>query len=227
MALTMCARFTLRTPPDLLAARFGLPQVPDLRPRYNVSPTQLVAVIGAKPDGRRGLALFKWGFVPHWAGESPKMRPVNAKAETVAQSVMFSESLRKRRCIVPADGFYEWKTVNKKKMPVWFHLKDNGLFGFAGIWDVWPGPEGKVFTCAILTTTPNDLTQTVHERMPVILRPEAEAVWLDPSIDDPSKVMSVVGPYPADLMEATDVNPALNRPSFEGPECLTPPRSAA
>jgi putative SOS response-associated peptidase YedK len=159
----MCARYTLRTPPDLLAARFGLPQVPDLRPRYNVSPTQLVPVVGAKPDGRRGLALFKWGFIPHLTDNAQGPRPVNAKAETVAQSVMFGESLRKRRCIVPADGFYEWKTVNKKKMPVWFHLKDKSLLGFAGIWDVWPGPDGKVFTCAILTTTPNDLTQTVHE----------------------------------------------------------------
>jgi putative SOS response-associated peptidase YedK len=218
----MCARYTIRTPADLLAARFGLPQMPDLRPRFNVAPSQLVPVIGAKPDGRRGLAVFKWGFVPHWTQGDGGPKPVNAKAETVAQSVMFGESLRKRRCIVPADGFYEWETVNKKKMPVWFHLKDKALFGFAGIWDVWPGPDGKVFTGAILTTTPNDLTRTVHDRMPVILKPEAEAVWLDPSIDDPAKVMSVVGTYPAELMEGTDVNPALNKPSFEGPECLLP-----
>jgi putative SOS response-associated peptidase YedK len=148
---------------------------------------------------------------------------VNAKSETVAQSVLFGESLRKRRCVVPADGFYEWRTVNKKKMPVWFHRKDSALFGFAGSWDVWPGPEGKVFTFAILTTTPNDLTRTVHDRMAVILRPEAEAVWLDPTVDDAAKVMSVVGNYPAELMEGTDVNPALNKPSFEGQECLISP----
>jgi putative SOS response-associated peptidase YedK len=170
-----------------------------------------------------GRVLFKWGFVPHWTQGDGGPKPVNAKAETVAQSVMFGESLRKRRCIVPSDGFYEWKPVNRKKMPVWFHMKDNSLFGLAGIRYVWPGPGGKVFTCAILTTTPNDLTRTVHDRMPVILKPEAEAVWLDPSIDDSAKVMSVVGPYPAELMEATDVNPALNKPSFEGSDCLLPP----
>jgi putative SOS response-associated peptidase YedK len=222
----MCARYTIRTPADLLAARFGLPQGPGPAPRFNVSPTQLVPVVGAKPDGRRGLALFKWGFVPHCAHADTGPRPVNAKAETVAQSVMFGDSLRKRRCLVPADGFYEWRTVNRKKLPVWFHLKDNQPFGFAGVWDVWPGPEGKVFTVAILTTTPNDLTRPVHDRMPVILRPEAEAAWLDPAVDDPDQLLPLVGPYPAERMAVADANPALNRPSFEGPECLLPPAGA-
>jgi putative SOS response-associated peptidase YedK len=219
----MCARFTIHTPADLLAERFGLVQVPDLRPRYNVSPTQPIPVIGAKAGGQgRGLALFKWGFIPHWANDDAGPKPVNAKAETVAQSVMFGDSLRKRRCLVPADGFYEWKPVNRKKVPVWFHPRDRQPFAFAGIWDVWAGPQGKVFTVAILTTTPNDLTREVHDRMPVILRPEADATWLDPQVDDPDRIMPLVGPYPADLM-AAPANPALNRPSFEGPDCLVPP----
>ena len=220
----MCARFTIHTPADLLAERFGLLQVPDLRPRYNVSPTQAIPVIGAKAGGQgRGLALFRWGFIPHWANDASGPKPVNAKAETVAQSVMFGDSLRKRRCLVPADGFYEWRTVNKKKVPVRFHLRDQAPFAFAGVWDVWAGPEGKVFTVAILTTTPNDLTREVHDRMPVILRPEAEATWLDPAVDDPDNLMPLVGPYPAELMAATPANPALNKPSFEGPDCLLPP----
>jgi putative SOS response-associated peptidase YedK len=222
----MCARYTIQTPADLLATRFGLPQVPDLRPRFNVAPSQLVPVVGSKPDGRRGLALFKWGFVPHWAQDDSGPKPVNAKSKTVAQSVMFGESLRKRRCLVVADGFYEWKTVNRKKLPVWFHLKDRQPFGFAGIWDVWQGPNGKVFTVAILTTTPNDLTRTVHDRMPVILTPDAEAGWLNPNEDNPDRLMSLVGPYPAELMTADDANPALNKPSFEGPACLAPPTAA-
>jgi putative SOS response-associated peptidase YedK len=113
--------------------------------------------------------------------------------------------------------------VNKKKVPVWFHLKDKSPFGFAGIWDVWPGPEGKVFTVAILTTTPNDLTQTVHDRMPVILKPEDEEVWLDPSDTDPDDLLGRLGPYPAELMAADAANPALNKPSFEGPDCLVRP----
>jgi putative SOS response-associated peptidase YedK len=219
----MCARFTIYTPADQLAERFGLVQVPTLTPRYNVAPSQLVPVIGAKPDGRRGLSLFKWGFVPHWAQDNPKMRPVNAKAETVAQSPMFGESLRKRRCLVPADGFYEWRTVNKKKLPVWFHLKDGSAFGFAGIWDVWSGPQGKVFSVAIVTTTPNDLTRQVHDRMPVILKPEVEAAWLDTSLTDPDKLMPLVGPYPAELMATDSANPAMNKSSYEGPDCLVPP----
>ena len=139
---------------------------------------------------------------------------------------MFGDSLRKRRCIVPVDGFYEWQAVNKKKLPVWFHLKDEAPFGFAGIWDVWPGPAGKVFTVAILTTRPNDLTREVHDRMPVILTPETEAVWLDPIVTDPAKLMPLVGPYSAELMARADANPALNKSSFEGPLCLLPPQTA-
>jgi putative SOS response-associated peptidase YedK len=111
-------------------------------------------------------------------------------------------------------------------LPVWFHLKDNTSFGFAGIWEVWPGPSGKVFTVAILTTAPNDLTWTVHDRMPVILKPEAEAVWLDPTVGNADKLKPLVGPYPAELMVGIDANPALNKPSFEGPDYLLPPTAA-
>ena len=135
---------------------------------------------------------------------------------------MFSESFRQRRCVIPADGFYEWKTVNKKKVPVHFHLKDNKLFGFAGVWDVWNSPNGKVFTVAIITTTPNELCSTLHDRMPVILSPEDEAKWLDPSIQDPTTLTSLLKSYPAQEMEAVQVNPALNKPSYEGADCLTP-----
>jgi putative SOS response-associated peptidase YedK len=224
----MFARYTLRPPSDLLAERFGRGQVPDLRPRYNVSPAQAVPVIGTKAGGHgRGLALFKWGFIPHWANDASGPKPVNAKLETVAQSVLFGNSFRHRRCLVPADGFYEWRMVDKKKLPVWSHLKDNQPFGFAGVWDVWPGPAGKVFTVAVLTTTPNDLTRPVRDRMPVILRPEDEEAWLDPSDTDVDDLVSRLGPYPAELMAADPANPALNKPSFEGPECLSPPPAAA
>jgi putative SOS response-associated peptidase YedK len=167
--------------------------------------------------------LFRWGFIPHWAQHDTGPKPVNAKAETVAQSVMFGESVRKRRCLVPASGFYEWKAVNKKKVPVWFHRKNNTPFAFAGIWDVWAGPAGKAFTVGILTTVPNELTRTVHDRMPVIPKPEDEAAWLDPAIDNPAKVMPLAGSYPAAWMAAADANPALNKPAVEGPDCLAPP----
>ena len=113
--------------------------------------------------------------------------------------------------------------MNNRKLPVWFHRRDRAPFAFAGIWDVWAGPAGKAFTVAILTTEPNEITREVHDRMPVILKPEDEAVWLDPAIDDPERLVPLAGPYPAAWMVATDANPALNRPSFEGPDCLTPP----
>jgi putative SOS response-associated peptidase YedK len=155
----------IRSPADLLAERFGLLQPPDLSPRFNIAPSQLVPVIGTKAGGHaRGLAMFKWGFIPHWANDDKGMKPVNARAETVATKPMFADSFRLRRCIVLADSFYEWKTVNKKKMPVHFRLKTGAPFGFAGVWDVWNGPTGKVFSAAIITTEPNELTREVHNR---------------------------------------------------------------
>src|SRR5450432_1093873 len=126
----MCARFTLFTPGAEIAKRFSLADIPELVPRYNIAPSQSIPVIGTKAGGHgRGLAMFKWGFIPHWTQAAPTMKPVNAKSETVANSPMFGDSFRKRRCLVPASGFYEWKTVAKKKMPVWFHLKDKSPFG--------------------------------------------------------------------------------------------------
>lgn len=218
----MCARFTLAVSGAELAERFNLLDIPSIVPRYNIAPSQSVPVIGAKAGGQgRGLGMFKWGFVPHWTQDDSGPKPVNAKAETVASSVMFGDSFRKRRCLVPADGFYEWRTVAKKKLPIRFRLKDHSLFAFAGLWDVWKGPKGAVFTCTILTTTPNELTATVHDRMPVILTRDAEADWLDPAMQDPDRLTSLLKPYSADEMEGVPANPAMNKPTFEGPECLT------
>jgi putative SOS response-associated peptidase YedK len=224
----MCARYTLRSPADLLAARFGLPETPGFRPRFNIAPSQLIPVIGAKAGGHgRGLAMFKWGFIPHWQQDDKGMKPVNARSETVGTTPLFADSFRLRRCLVIADGFYEWKTVNKKKMPVHFRLKSHEPFGFAGVWDVWNGPQGKVFSAAIITTEPNELTREVHNRMPVILARGDEASWLDPANQDAAKLQAMLKPYSASEMEATQVNPAMNRPSFEGPECLESPPAAA
>jgi putative SOS response-associated peptidase YedK len=223
----MCARYTLRAPPDLIAELFGLADVPHFDPRYNVAPSQFVPVVGAKPDGRRGLSLFRWGFVPSWAEEGLKVRPVNAKAETVATAPMFRDSFHKRRCLVPADGFYEWRTVGKRKMPVHFQLRGGQPFAFAGVWDCWKEGDKPLYTVAILTTKPNELTRTVHDRMPVILPPSAFAAWLDPAVGDPVALRPLLTPYPPDDMGAHPANPAMNRPGFEGPECLIPPETAS
>jgi putative SOS response-associated peptidase YedK len=219
----MCARYTLAAPADLLAERFGLAGIPELAKRYNIAPSQQIPIIGARPNGSRGLALFKWGFIPHWAQDDSGPKPVNAKSETVAGSVMFGDSFRKRRCLIPADGFYEWRAVGKKKFPIHYHLKDRSLFAFAGLWDVWNSPGGKLFTCTILTTTPNELTKQVHDRMPVILSREGEAIWLDPKVENADQLVPLLRPYAAEEMEALDANPAMNKATFEGPEALTPP----
>src|SRR5262249_36258072 len=223
----MCARYTLRAPPDLVAEVFGLSDIPKFDPRYNVAPSQLVLVVGAKPDGRRGVSLFKWGFVPSWGGGNLKMRPVNAKSETVGSSPMFRDSSQKRRCLVPADGFYESRTVNGKKLPVHFQMHDGKPFALAGIWDCWKGGDKPLYTVAILTTKPNELTKTVHDRMPVILPPSAFATWLDPAIGDPVTLRPLLVPYPPDDMEAHPANPMMNRPGFKGPECLVAPEADA
>jgi putative SOS response-associated peptidase YedK len=218
----VCARFTLYTPGNLIAERFLLAQIPSLVARYNIAPSQPLPVIDTKAGGLgRGLAMFRWGFIPRLAQDDKGMRPVNAKSETVASSVMFAESFRTRRCLVPADGFYEWRAEGKRKLPIHFRLKDRTLFAFAGIWDIWKGPAGPVFTCAILTTEPNELTKQVHDRMPVILPRDREAEWLDPGVSDTARLSAMLGPYPAVEMDAVPANPAMNKPAFEGPECLT------
>ncbi|HKB05485.1 MAG TPA: SOS response-associated peptidase [Gemmataceae bacterium] len=224
----MCARyiaFTEHVSPVLVADIFGLVEVPTLSPRYNVAPSQMVPVVGAKPDGRRGMSLFKWGFVPNWANDTSGPKPVNAKSETVAHGMMFAESFRRRRCLMPACGFYEWRTVGKKKYPLHFHMRDGQPFAFAAIWDRWAGPDGPLFTCALLTTTPNDLVREVHDRMPVILPRSAYAAWLDPTADGDA-LRSLLAPYPAAEMVANPANPAMNKPTFEGPECLVAPAAA-
>ena len=217
----MCARFTLITPGSLIAERFNLAQVPNLTPRYNVAPSQLVAVIGTKAGGSgRGFALFRWGFIPRWANDSKGPRPVNAKAETVAETASFRDSFRDRRCLIPADGFYEWRDTPEGKKPLYYRLKGCEVMALAGVWDCWPGPTEKVFSCAILTTAPNALVEPVHNRMPAILPPDAWDQWLDPKETDAARLLPLLKPYPADAMEAIAVSTVVNNSRFEGPECL-------
>lgn len=217
----MCARFTLFTRGDAVAEQFHLGEVPDLQPRYNVAPSQLIAVVGTKAGGGgRGFAQFTWGFVPAWATTPTGPRPVNAKSETVAEKPMFRDSFRKRRCLIPADGFYEWRNTPEGKKPMFFRLRGGGLMALAGIWDCWKGPTDRLFTCAILTTSANTLVAQVHDRMPVILPTADHDRWLDPAESDPSRLLPLLRPYPADEMEVLDADPRVNNSRFEGPECL-------
>lgn len=218
----MCGRYSLVTPFDGVAEAFGVADPPPLTPRYNVAPSQVVAVVGLKPDGvRRGVALLKWGLVPHWSDTAnPKVKPINVRAESAGWK--FGELLRRRRCLIPADGFYEWAARGGRKVPHRFTVGGGVPFGLAGLWDVWEGEDGtKLRTCAILTTTANEVVRPVHDRMPVILPAEAYAAWLDPGTPDRA-VAGLLRPYPADGMAVSEAGAAVNSPKHDGPDCLTP-----
>jgi len=219
----MCGRFTLTADLDDLAERFSF-QVANLsfKPRYNIAPSQQVlAVIGA--EERRG-GLLRWGLIPSWA-KDPSMgdRMINARAETVAEKPSFRRALQKRRCLVLADGFYEWKAEGKKKTPLYIALKNHQPFGFAGLWETWKSLEGEtIHSCTIITTTPNALMESIHTRMPVILPRDAEAAWLDRAIEAPERLLPLLIPYSAKDMDAYAVSPAVNSPRNDSPACIEP-----
>lgn len=171
----MCGRFTHTTPAEVVADRFGVADPPALPPRFNVAPSQVVAVVGLKPGGtRRGLAMLRWVLVPRWAA-TPKPGPTNARAETVDRLPTFRDSFRERRCLLTMTGFYEWRLVNGRKVPHHFTLAGCGPMGVAGIWAVWHGSDGtNLTTCCLLTTTANEAVRPVHDRMPAVLPPD---VW--------------------------------------------------
>jgi putative SOS response-associated peptidase YedK len=216
----MCGRYTLTSPEDI-AARFGLGALSEtnIQPRFNVSPSQSVPVIRSQDNGP-ALEFMRWGFQPAWMkGNRPP--PINARGETLLERPMFKGAANKGRCLIPADGFYEWKMIpgQKAKQPMHIRLKDGALFAFAGLW-TWGGDEVGP-TCAIITTAPNDLVATIHDRMPVILTEHGEQLWMDKDAP-PEEAMSVLAAYPADLMEAFAVSTAVNRAGWEAPEMVEP-----
>lgn len=207
-------------PPAELAAQFEVPDPPILAARYNVAPSQMVAVVGLKPDGvRRGLALLKWGLVANWSNDPVKgVKPINARADSVR--FKFGEQFREKRCLIPADGFYEWATVGGMKRASRFTLADGGPFAFAGLWDRWH-VEGQppVKTTCLITTAANEVVRPVHDRMPVILPVESYAEWLAPETPE-RRLLALLAPLPAELMIARAVGPAVNSPRIDGPECI-------
>ncbi|MCL7454392.1 MAG: SOS response-associated peptidase [Anaerolineae bacterium] len=221
----MCGRFTLTTPDQDLAVQFNLPEIPDLKPRYNIAPTQPVAVVRLPAEGSsRELALVHWGLIPFWA-DDPKIgaRMINARAETAADKPAFRAAFRRRRCLVPADGFYEWQKQNGPKQPYYIHMADGTPFAFAGLWERWQGPDDTVIdSCTLLTTEPNDLIRSLHNRMPVILQPQHYDLWLDPSLEDASVLKPLLRPYASGVMDAYPVSRWVNKPENEGPACIEP-----
>jgi putative SOS response-associated peptidase YedK len=220
----MCGRFTLATVGQDLVEQFHLSGVPDLVPRYNIAPTQPVAVVRHNPQSVRELTFLHWGLVPSWASD-PKIgaRMINARSETVSEKPAFRAAFRRRRCLVPADGFYEWLKLERGKQPFFVRMRGGPPFAFAGLWEVWQSPDGAVLeSCTLLTTEPNSLIRPLHNRMPVILPPQAYDLWLDPSVEETSRLQPLLQPYPAEEMEAYPVGWEVNRPENDSPRCVLP-----
>jgi putative SOS response-associated peptidase YedK len=214
----MCGRFALYSSGETIAAAFDLSEVPELLPHYNIAPSQPVAVIRTSPNGRE-LALLKWGLVPAWAKDK-KLAPINAKAETAADKPMFRTAFRQRRCLIPADGYYEWQARGTKKQPYFFGPKDGLPFAFAGLWESREGDGEKLETCALLTTQANELAAEVHDRMPVILPPAAYGRWLDPDNQDVAALQALLRPYSAQGWFARPVSTLVNNPRNDDPRCI-------
>jgi putative SOS response-associated peptidase YedK len=225
----MCGRFTLTLLLAELEKRFFIDEImASIQPRYNIAPTQNVAVIINKENSGRVLTEMRWGLIPSWA-DDPKIgnRMINARAETLAEKPAFKRLLAKRRCLIPADGFYEWKKNGKVKTPLRITLKDKKPYVFAGLWDSWnKNPKGEtVNSCTIITCEANSFMQAIHDRMPVILKKEAEDVWLDGSIVEPAQLTKLLVPFPAKEMIAYPVSSVVNSPTYDGPECVKPMES--
>jgi putative SOS response-associated peptidase YedK len=208
----MCGRYRL-TRPDKLAGRFGIEPEDDWAPRFNIAPAQNIPVIRQHPEEpKRFGSKMRWGLIPFWAKDaSIGYKMINARAETVATKPSFREALKKRRCLIPADGFYEWKKDGKTKTPFCFAMADDSIFAFAGLWEQWKNPEGRlVETCSIITTTPNALCAEVHDRMPAILPDEAYDLWLDPGFQKADGVCDLLKPFNPALMRRYEVNSRVN-----------------
>ena len=217
----MCGRFTLRTPKERIKREFQLEEEPPIEARYNIAPTQNILAVREREDGREGV-LLKWGLIPSWAkDDSMSARLINARSETISERPAFRESFKRSRCIIPADGFYEWKREGKGKQPFFFRMRDERVFGFAGLWDRWRDEGGKVIeSCTILTTEANEVLRIVHDRMPVILHPETYDVWLDGDVRAVESLKGLLGPYPASEMTSYPVSAQVNSPRNQGEDLI-------
>ncbi|HSB65100.1 MAG TPA: SOS response-associated peptidase, partial [Anaerolineales bacterium] len=221
----MCGRFTLTIDPYHLQEAFPWAVIPDdLQPRYNIAPSQPVAVIPNTGDNT--LSMYKWGLIPSWS-KDPAIgdRMINARSESLAEKPSFRNAYKRRRCLILSDGFYEWKQNPdlKSKQPMYIRLKDGKPFAFAGLWEVWISPDGtEVRSCTIITTQPNSLLETIHNRMPVILPTEAYNRWLAKEDQQPAQLDELLIPYPAAAMVAFPVSKMVNRPELDRPELVQP-----
>ncbi|MCP3904299.1 MAG: SOS response-associated peptidase [Planctomycetes bacterium] len=219
----MCGRYALMSSVELLVELFGLTDAPTLVPRYNIAPTQLAPVIRLVGGDRRNLDMLKWGLIPSWATE-PGIggRLINARSETAATKPSFRDAMRHRRCLVPADGFYEWKKTETGKQPYWIHARDGRPQVMAGLWEKWWGRDSEAIeSFTILTTESNDLLRPLHDRMPVFLSDDDLDHWLDPAAE-PASLAAMLEPPDAALLEVTAVSRHVNNAKHDDPACVEP-----
>ena len=217
----MCGRFTLSQSAEAIASVFQLNQVPTIEPRYNIAPTQPVATVLQTSARERQFQLLRWGLIPAWAKDATMgSRLINARAETVAEKPSFRSAFRHRRCLVIADGFYEWRRQDGKKQPFYFRMQNQQPFAFAGLWEHWQDPKGEAIdSCTILTTEANELLQQIHERMPVILNPKYYDMWLDPTMQI-EQLQQLLQPYSSAVMTSYPVSTKVNKPTNDTPELI-------
>ncbi len=219
----MCGRYTLRTPIDVLAEGFEIQEYPSsITPNYNVAPTQEVAGL-VEEEEKRKQEMFHWGLIPSWA-KDPAIgnKMINARAETVSEKPSFRSAFKRRRCLILADGFYEWQKTDDGKQPYHIKMEDDSPFAFAGLWEVWDKYGEEICSGTIITTDANDLMNEIHHRMPVILHPEDYGLWLDPDFDEKEALTALLKPYPSDAMEAYPVSRRVNKPANNEPSVLEP-----
>lgn len=219
----MCGRFSLATTADDLAEFFGMDVFPEFDPHFNLSPSQpICALRQQEKEAKREALWMRWGLIPSWA-KDPGIgnRMINARSETVAEKPAFRAAFKKRRCLVPADGFYEWKSEGRKKQPYFIRSRKDSIMAFAGLWELWSAPDGsEVTSCAILTTQANELMAPIHHRMPVILSPKDFNTWLDTEATKPDSLKKLMMPFSAKKLEAYPVSRFVSNPSNDSPQCI-------
>ncbi len=218
----MCGRFTLTISGNEIAKSFKVKEVQDWSPRYNIAPSQEVVTIVQGLQSQRQLKAMKWGLIPSWSKDGQiGNRLINARGETVAEKPSFRNAFKHRRCLIIADGFYEWQNQSNSKQPYYIHLKTRQPFAFAGLWSVWnSGQTEEVLSCCIITTEAHELMKPLHHRMPVLLSGDSYSQWLDPTFSDTDTLGSFLTPYDSNAMSAYQVSQKVNRPTNDHPNCL-------
>ncbi|HHZ83960.1 MAG TPA: SOS response-associated peptidase [Nitrospirales bacterium] len=221
----MCGRYTLTTSSHLIETLFSVESTQELKPRYNIAPTQQIPLVRIAAGGVKELVELRWGLIPGWSRERKADHGIiNARAETVRIKPSFRGPFRSRRCLVPADGYYEWQSTDGGKQPHYIRMKDGAPFALAGLWDLWVGKGGStaIESCTIITTVPNQMLSPIHARMPVIIGPENYGQWLDHETSDVESLQILLRPFLEDAMEAYPVSQVVNNPRNDTEECLVP-----